>query len=118
MLEYLTKSHLKGKKFMEVELRLSRLEGLGLHTTILSCKFLCLYCPYTEEILRKEKEEKYIKAVKKEIGLYSNMSQDNGLKIGSFCFGGSISSIIIDSLAETSNHVKEKVVIESEIARG
>ena len=114
LMEHVTRENLKGKKFTKVDPELDGLGSLGLYVHIPFCKSLCPYCPYTREVFRKEKEEKYLKAVKKELDLYSSRLENP--KIESFYFGGGTPSIMVDGLVEIIDHAKEKFNIKSDVA--
>jgi oxygen-independent coproporphyrinogen-3 oxidase len=110
----MTRRNLRGKKFTKIEPELTDLKSLGLYVHIPFCRSLCPYCPYTREVFRKEKERKYVKAVKKELDLYS--SRLEGPKIESFYFGGGTPSIMVDGLVEMIDHAREKFDIGSDVA--
>jgi len=113
-LGYMMKKNLKGKKFTKVEPELGGLKSLGIYVHIPFCKVLCPYCPYTREIFREGGEDKYVKAVKREIDLYSSRLQHP--KVNSFYFGGGTPSIMVDGLIEIIDYAKEKFDIQSDVA--
>jgi oxygen-independent coproporphyrinogen-3 oxidase len=114
LLEYMMRKNLKGREFAKIDPELGDLRSLGLYVHIPFCKSLCPYCPYTREVFRKEKEGKYVKAVKEELDLYSSRLEDP--KIESFYFGGGTPSIMVDGLIEMIDHAKERFDIKSDVA--
>jgi hypothetical protein len=57
VISLIAKMALKGTKFYGVEPELDGVRDLGLYVPF--CKYLCPYCPYTREVYKKEKAERY-----------------------------------------------------------
>ncbi|MGA1840894.1 MAG: radical SAM family heme chaperone HemW [bacterium] len=86
--------------------------GIGLYLHIPFCKSLCTFCPFTKYIWEKDKETDYIKALKREIDLYTNLPLVKGNDISTIYFGGGTpTSLSTNSLVELLDYIKEKFKI-------
>jgi oxygen-independent coproporphyrinogen-3 oxidase len=71
--------------------------------------YICPFCPFNKYLWNRKKEEVYIKALKKEIELYSRYSLVKDRKISAVYFGGGTPTVLsIDGLGEVLDLIKEK----------
>ena len=77
----------------------SECDGLGLYVHIPFCRSICTFCPYCKTVYSKEKCDRYIDALLKEIELVGN--QRNGRKtVTSLYFGGGTPALTADRIGE------------------
>lgn len=77
----------------------SECDGLGLYVHIPFCRSICTFCPYCKTVYSKEKCDRYIDALLKEIELVGN--QRNGRKtVTSLYFGGGTPALAADRIGE------------------
>lgn len=85
-------------------------EQLGLYIHIPFCKNICSFCPYCKEKYNKERSEKYIDYLIKEIQTIAD--SNNGRKqVTSLYFGGGTPALVIDRLQEIIDAIKEHFII-------
>ena len=86
--------------------RLQDIDEFGLYLHIPFCRRICPYCPYNKEIYHPEVAERYTKAVKKEIAVYSEMIGNR--PVTSFYIGGGTpTTMLYSGLVEILEHVFE-----------
>ncbi len=79
------------------KLPFSDCESLGLYVHIPFCRSICSFCPYCKEIYEKEKCDRYIDALIREIHMVGN--QHKGKKaVTSLYFGGGTPALAADRL--------------------
>jgi len=88
----------------------SNLESLGLYVHIPFCKSICSFCPYSKQVFDKDVSSKYKNALLKEIDLVT-LFDNNKKTTTSLYFGGGTPSLMIDSLKEIIDKLKDKFVI-------
>ena len=77
----------------------SECDGLGLYVHIPFCRSICTFCPYCKTVYSREKCDRYIDALLKEIELVGN--QRNGRKtVTSLYFGGGTPALAADRIGE------------------
>ena len=77
----------------------SECDGLGLYVHIPFCRSICTFCPYCKTVYSKEKCDRYIDALLKEIELVGN--QRKGRKtVTSLYFGGGTPALTADRIGE------------------
>ncbi|MBQ1441902.1 MAG: radical SAM protein [Clostridia bacterium] len=77
----------------------SECDGLGLYVHSPFCRSICTFCPYCKTVYSKEKCDRYIDALLKEIELVGN--QRNGRKtVTSLYFGGGTPALAADRIGE------------------
>ena len=77
----------------------SECDGLGLYVHIPFCRSICTFCPYCKTVYSKEKCDRYIDALLKEIELVGN--QRKGRKtVTSLYFGGGTPALAADRIGE------------------
>jgi oxygen-independent coproporphyrinogen-3 oxidase len=106
---------LKGTKFYGVEPELDGVRDLGLYVHVPFCKYLCPYCPYTREVYKKEKAERYTEDVKKEIDICQRL-MGREKNITSFYFGGGTPSTNVGELIKIIEHARERFEIDGDVA--
>ena len=70
----------------ELRRKFEEIDALGLYVHIPFCEQICPYCPYNKELYRSDLAEGYVRALKREIDLYSDIVADR--PITSFYIGG------------------------------
>lgn len=85
-------------------------EGLGLYVHIPFCRSICPFCPYCKVVYDREKCDRYIDALLREIRLVGG--QQNGKKeVTSLYFGGGSPALAADRLGEIIRTLEEYFVI-------
>lgn len=85
-------------------------ENLGLYVHIPFCERICNFCPYCKEIYSKEKCDKYVDALIKEIHMVG--SQVEGKKqVTSLYFGGGTPALAVEYLEGIIGALKEHFII-------
>jgi oxygen-independent coproporphyrinogen-3 oxidase len=80
------------------------IKELGLYLHIPFCEQICPYCPYNKEIYTPQAAERYVKAVKREIDIYSAVVGDR--PVTSFYIGGGTPTTMLHTgLAEVLEHI-------------
>jgi Coproporphyrinogen III oxidase and related Fe-S oxidoreductases len=74
-------------------------EGLGLYVHIPFCRSLCAFCPYCKTVYDKDKCDRYIDALLKEIGLVGGCAEGRK-KCTSLYFGGGTPALAADRIGE------------------
>ncbi len=88
----------------ELALKFQDIKELGLYLHIPFCEQICPYCPYNKEIYTPQAAERYAKAVKREIDLYSTVIGDR--PITSFYIGGGTPTTMLHiGLSEMIEHI-------------
>ena len=83
---------------------------LGLYIHIPFCKQICSFCPYCKELYTKEKCDRYIDFLIKEIHLVAK-DMKNKKQVTSLYFGGGSPALAADRLREIIDAVKEHFII-------
>ena len=84
-------------------------EGLGLYVHIPFCRSICPFCPYCKVVYKREKCDRYIDALLREIRLVG--AQQSGRKtVTSLYFGGGSPALAADRLSEIIQALKEYFV--------
>ena len=99
------------ERYVALENRIPSLESkfrdideFGLYLHIPFCRQICPYCPYNKEIYQPEVAERYTKAIKKEIDVYSALIGNRpvtSLYIG----GGTPTTMLYSGLDKILEHV-------------
>lgn len=85
-------------------------EQLGLYIHIPFCKNICSFCPYCKEKYNKERSEKYIDSLIREIHMVAD--SNNGRKqVTSLYFGGGTPALVIDRLQEVIDAINKHFII-------
>ncbi|MDF2949019.1 MAG: radical protein [Sedimentibacter sp.] len=85
-------------------------EQLGLYIHIPFCKNICSFCPYCKEKYNKERCEKYIDYLIREI--HTVAGPNSGRKqVTSLYFGGGTPALVIDRLQEIIDAINEHFII-------
>ena len=77
----------------------SACEGLGLYVHIPFCRSLCAFCPYCKTVYSREKCDRYIDALLREIELVGSRT-DGRKKVTSLYFGGGTPALAADRIGE------------------
>ena len=85
-------------------------EQLGLYIHIPFCKNICSFCPYCKEIYNKERCEKYIDYLIREIHAVASPNS-NRKQVTSLYFGGGTPALAIDRLQEIIDAINEHFMI-------
>lgn len=85
-------------------------EQLGLYIHIPFCKTICSFCPYCKEKYNKERCEKYIDYLIREIHMVA-ASKGDKKQVTSLYFGGGTPALVIDRLQEIMEAVEEHFTI-------
>lgn len=81
-------------------------DSLGLYVHIPFCKNICAFCPYCKEVYSKEKCDRYIDALLREIHLVG--SQNKGKKrVTSLYFGGGTPALAANRIPEIIKAIEE-----------
>lgn len=72
-------------------------ENLGLYVHIPFCRRICSFCPYCKEVYNKEKCDKYIDALLREIHMVGGQAKK---RVTSLYFGGGTPALAADRLGE------------------
>lgn len=92
------------------QLPFAECDNMGLYIHIPFCSSICSFCPYCKVIYSKEKCDKYIDALIKEIHMVG--SQYNGKKeVTSLYFGGGTPALAIDRIGTILDAVREHYII-------
>lgn len=88
----------------------SNLDSLGLYVHIPFCRTICSFCPYSKQVFDKDLAIRYKEALLQEIDLVT-LNDTKKKKTTSLYFGGGTPSLMIDSLKEIIDKLKEKFEI-------
>lgn len=92
------------KRVPDLEGRFTEVEELGLYLHIPFCRQICPYCPYNKELFRTEVANRYVRAVQKEIDIYSALVGDK--PVTSFYIGGGTPTTMLHTgLGEILEHI-------------
>lgn len=108
---YLTRS-LKPFEFKneyDETLKYGSCESLGLYVHIPFCTQICSFCPYCKELYDREKADRYIDALIKEIRLVGKKGMKK--KATSLYFGGGTPALVADRIGEIISVISEYFVI-------
>ena len=98
----------------ELRRKFEEIDALGLYVHIPFCEQICPYCPYNKELYRSDLAEGYVRALKREIDLYSDIVADR--PITSFYIGGGTPTTMLHSgLAEIIEHVRQTFDLRCDI---
>lgn len=87
-------------------------KGLGLYIHIPFCTSICPFCPFNKYLWSEEKEKAYVKALKKEMDLYSKFPLVRETEVTSVYFGGGTPTVLTtDRLTGLLNYVEEKFLL-------
>ena len=78
-----------------LEDRLGGIEEFGLYLHIPFCRQICSYCPYNKELYHPEVAREYVRAVRREIDLYSSLVGQK--PVTSFYIGGGTPTTMLHS---------------------
>ena len=99
-------------------LEFKNLNNLGLYIHIPFCNQICTFCPYCKEKYSKDRCDKYIDALIKEIHMVgktiisdTDSTDINKKKVTSLYFGGGTPALAIDRLEEILNAVNKYFII-------
>lgn len=87
-----------------------RCENLGLYVHIPFCRRICNFCPYCKELYEKEKCDRYIDALIKEIRMVGSRA-DQKKKVTSLYFGGGTPALAADRMKEIITEIRRSFVI-------
>jgi coproporphyrinogen III oxidase-like Fe-S oxidoreductase len=97
-----------------LESRLQDIDEFGLYLHIPFCRQICPYCPYNKEIYHPEVAERYTRAVKKEIDIYSELIGNR--PVTSFYIGGGTPTTMLSSgLDRILRHIFESFNMQCDI---
>ena len=97
-----------------LEDRLGGIEELGLYLHIPFCRQICSYCPYNKELYHPEVAREYVRAVRREIDLYSSLVGQK--PVTSFYIGGGTPTTMLNNgLREILDHVFRGFNMQCEI---
>ncbi|MBR5874463.1 MAG: radical SAM protein [Oscillospiraceae bacterium] len=85
-------------------------DNLGLYVHIPFCKSICNFCPYCKEIYNKDKCDKYIDSLIKEIHLVGSGYTEKK-KVTSLYFGGGTPALAADRIKEIIDALNEHFII-------
>lgn len=85
-------------------------QGLGLYVHIPFCRTLCSFCPYCKELYSREKCDRYLDALLREIHLAGGRFPGRK-EATSLYFGGGTPALAADRLGEVIHALKEHFVI-------
>ena len=85
-------------------------DNLGLYVHIPFCKSICNFCPYCKEIYNKDKCDKYIDSLIKEIHLVGSGYTEKK-KVTSLYFGGGTPALATDRIKEIIDALNEHFII-------
>lgn len=92
------------KRIPALESSFEDIDALGLYLHIPFCRQICPYCPYNKEIYHPDLASSYVKAVKKEIDIYSELVGRR--PVTTFYIGGGTPTTMLHSgLEEIIGHV-------------
>jgi coproporphyrinogen III oxidase-like Fe-S oxidoreductase len=90
------------------------IDALGLYLHIPFCDRICPYCPYNKELYRSDTAAAYVRAVKREIDLYSDIAA--GRPVTSLYIGGGTPTTMLRSgLADIIEHVRRRFDLRCDI---
>jgi oxygen-independent coproporphyrinogen-3 oxidase len=94
--------------------RLREIEEFGLYLHIPFCRQICPYCPYNKELYRPEVAKSYVRAVKREVDIYSAML---GRKpVTSFYIGGGTPTTMLgNGMSEILEHIRRAFHLQCDI---
>jgi coproporphyrinogen III oxidase-like Fe-S oxidoreductase len=97
-----------------LESRLRDIDEFGLYLHVPFCRQICPYCPYNKEIYHPEVAERYTRAVKKEIDIYSELVGSK--PVTSFYIGGGTpTTMLYSGLDRILEHVFEAFNMQCDI---
>ena len=85
-------------------------DSLGLYVHIPFCKQICSFCPYCKELYSKEKCDKYVDYLIREIHMVGS-SYSSQKKVTSLYFGGGTPALIADRLKEIISVINQYFII-------
>ena len=88
------------------ELQYEHLDSLGLYVHIPFCTSICSFCPYSKQIFDKDIAIQYKAGLLREIELVTKNQKDKK-EVTSLYFGGGTPSLMINSIKEIINKLKE-----------
>jgi menaquinone C8-methyltransferase len=94
--------------------KFKRIDSLGLYIHIPFCEQICPYCPYNKELYRSDLADSYVRAIQREIDLYSGIVGDRpitSLYIG----GGTPTTMLHSGLADIVGHVREVFDLQCDV---
>lgn len=93
-------------------LRYEDCENLGLYVHIPFCKKVCNFCPYCKEVYNREKCERYIDALIREIHMVGGQRPgENKKEVTSLYFGGGTPALAAERIGEIIDALKEYFII-------
>jgi len=92
------------------ELDYEECENLGIYVHIPFCKSICNFCPYCKVLYSKEKCDKYIDSLLKEIHIVGSKLQTKK-KVTSLYFGGGTPVLALDRLKEIIDAINQYFII-------
>ncbi len=98
------------KNDYDKQLHFNDCDSLGLYVHIPFCKRICTFCPYCKELYSKEKCDRYIDAVIREINLVAKR-QSKTKQVTSLYFGGGTPALAADRLKEIIDVIQEHFII-------
>jgi oxygen-independent coproporphyrinogen-3 oxidase len=114
MVRWMIKVIMEGVAKNPVDLYPSKaLNGTTVYINIPFCKSRCAYCGFYTNPYKKEKVEKYIEDVKREISIYKEKLGD--FEIGDVYFGGGTPSLAWEGVIDIINHLKSNFKITGDI---
>lgn len=91
-------------------LEFNQCENLGLYVHIPFCKQICSFCPYCKEIYTKDKCDRYVDYLIREIHKVGSQSKEKK-HVTSLYFGGGTPALIADRIEEIIEAIRENFVI-------
>jgi len=92
------------KRIPPLERSFQDIDALGLYLHIPFCRQICPYCPYNKEIYHPELASRYVKAVKKEIDIYSELIGHRPVTTF-YIGGGTPTTMLHNGLEEIIGHL-------------
>jgi len=94
--------------------KFKEIDTFGLYVHIPFCEQICPYCPYNKELFRSDLADGYVRAVKREIDLYADITA--GKPVTSFYIGGGTPTTMLQSgLADIIGHARETFDLQCDI---
>jgi oxygen-independent coproporphyrinogen-3 oxidase len=98
----------------EIREKFKKIDTLGLYVHIPFCEQICPYCPYNKELYRSDLAAGYVKALKREIDLYSDIVA--GRRVTSLYIGGGTPTTMLQSgLEDLIGHVRRTFDLQCDI---
>ena len=98
----------------ELRTKFEAIDSLGLYIHIPFCEQICPYCPYNKELYRSDLADGYVRALKREIDLYSDIVADK--PVTSFYIGGGTPTTLLQNgLADIIGHAREVFDVRCDI---